>query len=674
MSGMLLAVKAWAQTGAEWTIDTIAGTGKRGYSEDNGPAVSAQLTFPDGVAVDGAGNLYIATDSRIRKVDVATGTITTVAGTGERGYSGDNGPAVSAQLASPHGIAVDGSGNLYIADTSNHRVGILTRSLPSTTFSPPGGLRATAVSTSRTDLTWQDNSTNETGFRVQRRREGSTAWVQITTTAANATTFSDTGLEPDTTYHYLVRAFNNTGASAFSNQAIATTPGTTPPTGSGTRSRLFVPIVLRSWDRAGSFFTSEMTLTNRGSRKAAIRYTYTAAIGSGSGTATDSLGAGQQRVIPDAIDYLTYLGVPIGEGAAGGMLRVDFSDRSSASDAAVTVRVSTPVGEGQGRAGLAYPGLSPTHRLTGPVWLAGLRQNAMDRSNVAVRNAGEASEGDVTLQVTVFSGDPEATRGSTLPDILPPRSVRLPEVTLSPGGFHQYSGLLFQIVGGFERGSFENGYVKVERVSGTAPYYAYGVINDQANSDGSFVFPVTESSLVGVTGQTLPVIVETGTFNSELTVTNFSVSAKRVDFSFVADAIQTDDDTVIFSLRLELGEQSIIPHIVNELRQQGVAEMGPAGQTFAGAVFATVESGDMSGIVIGVRTGSAGGSTVFSTMRPPMAQPSATAPGSTDSSRMRRIGAIWLWSTPEKSMAARVSSTWTFTTATAVCWSTPWVV
>ena len=66
----------------------------------------------------------------------------------------------------------------------------------------------------------------------------------------------------------------------------------------------------------------------------------------------------------------------------------------------------------------------------------------------------------------------------------------------------------------------------MEKVSGDAPFYAYGVINDNFNSDGSFVFPVTESSLVGTTGQTLPVIIETGNFQSELTVTNFSATDK----------------------------------------------------------------------------------------------------------------------------------------------------
>ena len=109
------------------TITTVAGTRRRGGGGDGGPAVQAQLTFPNGVAVDGSGNLYIADsgNDRIRKVD-PTGTITTVAGIGEdvsdSGYSGDGGPAVEAQLAGPVGVAVDGSGNLYIADRGNRRI------------------------------------------------------------------------------------------------------------------------------------------------------------------------------------------------------------------------------------------------------------------------------------------------------------------------------------------------------------------------------------------------------------------------------------------------------------------------------------------------------------------------------------------------------------------------
>ena len=104
-------------------ISTVAGTGEEGYSGDGSPAVQAQLNSPGGVAVDGSGNIYIADrgNDRIRKVDAA-GVISTAAGTGEKGDSGDGGPAVLAQLSYPGGMAVDGSGNIYIADGFNHRI------------------------------------------------------------------------------------------------------------------------------------------------------------------------------------------------------------------------------------------------------------------------------------------------------------------------------------------------------------------------------------------------------------------------------------------------------------------------------------------------------------------------------------------------------------------------
>ena len=109
------------------TITTVAGTGELGFRGDGGPAVEAELDNPSGVAVDGAGNLYIAdTDNqRIRKVD-SSGVITTIAGTGEFGFGGDEGLATAAQLAFPRGVAVDGTGNLYIADTVNNRIRKLT--------------------------------------------------------------------------------------------------------------------------------------------------------------------------------------------------------------------------------------------------------------------------------------------------------------------------------------------------------------------------------------------------------------------------------------------------------------------------------------------------------------------------------------------------------------------
>jgi sugar lactone lactonase YvrE len=104
------------------TITTIAGTGVEGFGGDGGPATSALLDTPSGIAVDASGNVYIADSHNHRIRKVSGGTITTIAGTGVAGFSGDGATAASAQLALPSGIAVDASGNIYIADTNNHRI------------------------------------------------------------------------------------------------------------------------------------------------------------------------------------------------------------------------------------------------------------------------------------------------------------------------------------------------------------------------------------------------------------------------------------------------------------------------------------------------------------------------------------------------------------------------
>src|ERR1700694_372805 len=105
-------------------ITTAAGTGTQGFNGDNQAATSSQLAAPRGIAVDGGGNLYIADtgNERVRRVDKITGQITTVAGNGGYGFNGDNQPATTAQLKTPYGVAVDSSGNVYIADTFNERV------------------------------------------------------------------------------------------------------------------------------------------------------------------------------------------------------------------------------------------------------------------------------------------------------------------------------------------------------------------------------------------------------------------------------------------------------------------------------------------------------------------------------------------------------------------------
>lgn len=105
-------------------ITTVAGSGEKGYAGDGGPAIEAKLNEPYEVRFDTDGNMYFVEmmNHIVRRVDAKTNIITTVAGSGEQGFAGDGGPAVKAKLDRPHSIALDYDGNLYICDISNNRV------------------------------------------------------------------------------------------------------------------------------------------------------------------------------------------------------------------------------------------------------------------------------------------------------------------------------------------------------------------------------------------------------------------------------------------------------------------------------------------------------------------------------------------------------------------------
>ena len=106
------------------SIHTVAGTGVKGYGGDGGPAKRASFNLPHEIRFDRAGDFYVADmqNHAIRKVNMKTGIITTIAGTGEAGYDGDGGPAVKAQLNQPHSIQFDPDGSLYISDIGNNAI------------------------------------------------------------------------------------------------------------------------------------------------------------------------------------------------------------------------------------------------------------------------------------------------------------------------------------------------------------------------------------------------------------------------------------------------------------------------------------------------------------------------------------------------------------------------
>jgi len=148
----------------------------------------------------------------------------------------------------------------------------------------------------------------------------------------------------------------------------------------------------------------------------------------------------------------------------------------------------------------------------------------------------------------------------------------------------------------------------VEQGSGTAPYYAYGVINDQANSDGSFIPPVPENLFAGKTRLTLPVVVETGAFSTELVITNGSATKRILHFSYISDTIQEPDQTANFTIDVKPSEQVIWPDLVQHLRAAQTPGIGAKGTSFAGALFVTVSTGDLKGLSVSARTSALGDS------------------------------------------------------------------
>ncbi len=357
-----------------------------------------------------------------------------------------------------------------------------------------------------------------------------------------------------------------------------------------------VPIVLSVSGQNNSFYTSEMTITNRGTTATDMRLTYTPSFGGGGGTGGRMVDAGKQLIIPDVISWLKTIGIPVPDsGDRGGTLAAQFKQLSSPSDVAVTVRTTTKTQEG--RAGLAYPDIHASLPfLRESIYLCGLRQNNQDRSNVAVLHAGTSADPSITLRLTVISGDPKN-----------PLTQVLPDVTLAPGEFKQISNIL--ISNGL---SLSQGMVKVQPTeqSATAPYFAYAVINDQTTSDGSFIPPMTAIFQYAVNRLTLPVVVETPVFKTEVVVTNLTTISRKLNLSYVADAIQAPNSTAKYQVELQPLEQQIIPNFVQFLRSKETPGIGAAGPTYAGSLFAMVEAGlvaDATGMFLSARTAAPGG-------------------------------------------------------------------
>ena len=192
---------------ATGVITTIAGDGDAGFSGDGGPALSATLSQPGGLVFDSAGNLFVADagNHRVRQVAVSTSIITTVVGSGSADFSGDGGPATTANIQSSEGVSVDGLDNLFIADTGNHRIrrvdaatDIITTvaGRETASFSGDGG-RATSATMSLPDDVARDSQGNlfiaDTGNHRVRRVDGGTGVITTIAGDGNARFSGDFG-------------------------------------------------------------------------------------------------------------------------------------------------------------------------------------------------------------------------------------------------------------------------------------------------------------------------------------------------------------------------------------------------------------------------------------------------------------------------------------------------
>ncbi len=261
-------------------------------------------------------------------------------------------------------------------------------------------------------------------------------------------------------------------AYAVLNDAVTSDGSFVPPLlgGDPTGGERLVPVVL-DVKGLGARFRTELTLANLTSSPLPLSLVYTAGpgFGSGSGSVALTLAPGEQRIVPDAIGFLRAT-LPIesdGRDVAGSLL-VRPPSGTPASSLAVGARTFVPLSPA-GSYGLYYPGLTAGDSADGTVFVHGLQEGAAQRSNLAVVNRGDASDA-IVVRVTFFS-PAGAALGSPV------------DLTLAPGAWRQLGRPLDPL-------GASAGYAKVERISGASRFVAYGVLNDNASSDGSYV-PMT---------------------------------------------------------------------------------------------------------------------------------------------------------------------------------------
>ena len=356
-------------------------------------------------------------------------------------------------------------------------------------------------------------------------------------------------------------------------------------TGEGTAvADLVIPAFMASPGAQGAYFSTTLSGTNLGETTAKVDMTFTDA---------DS---GQTTSWSASLPPLSQAGASVGPSPDllsppfRGTLRIHVSGASSPD--AVTFLATTATQDSVGSYGAATPSVAAAETFEGAAWIGWLAETAQDRTNLAVLNAGSATDGDVTLRVTLFTTEPAGQPETVLPDVV-----------LSPGQVYQFNRVL-DASGPAPR----RGFAGVERVAGQARFFAYAVVNDNQTSDGSYQAATAEGLRTAETRLVVPVLVETPSFASEFVVTNVSDATKTLRLEYVAAAVNAPDETVRFDLVLAGKSQVRWESFVEALRQSGFTSLLPKGPAYSGALFITVADGPVEGVLTGARTATVGSS------------------------------------------------------------------
>lgn len=320
-----------------------------------------------------------------------------------------------------------------------------------------------------------------------------------------------------------------------------------------------VPVVVSVRGVGDTLFTSELVLTNRGARDVTVELKYTAARGGGSGTASVGLPAGRQRVLPDAVAWLRTLGIPIpgGEGRVGS-LRVRFTGASSPADVSVDSRVRSPFARGE--VGVGVDPVPLLGALTGPSVVPLLRENSVDRTNLALVSLAADGEPDVTLRVHLFPTDGRTTG-----------PVVLTDVTLAPGAFVQLDRVLAAPGVGMA-----SAWARIERVKGEAPYAAWAVLNDEASGDGSVVTAVRDTPNFTQGPLLVPTVAETDRFTTELVLTNTVDDEMKASLTFASPALGSANHREKLEVAVPPGAQVSLPGFAGALCAKWAGTAGGA--------------------------------------------------------------------------------------------------